>query len=268
MNTKTNWHIAQRGITRAACILILGALVALTMASHPPPTHAGELLAADTLLNADGTLNLRAGASGAIDLRGWNVTLDSTRGPVFEPSDRAPNAPSAVDWNPLGTGMNGTVYALAVIGTDLYVGGWFTTCGGTSGCNFVAKWNGSSWSTLGTGVNSAVNALAVSGTDLYVGGYFTTCGGTGGCNYVAKWNGSSWSTLGTGMDYWVLAFAINGAGMYTGGNFTSAGACHSAAGCNHIARYGTTPTAVTLSSFRANPQPFDLVAWFRQILGH
>jgi hypothetical protein len=69
------------------------------------------------------------------------------------------------------------------------------------------------------------------------------------------------------MGTWVWALAINGAGVYTGGNFTSAGTCNSAAGCNYIARYGNTPTAVTLSSFRANAPTFDLVAWFKQFLG-
>jgi hypothetical protein len=234
MNTKTNWHIAQRGITRAACILILGALVALTMASHPPPTQAGELLAADTMLNPDGTLNLRAGTSGAIDLRGWNVTLDAVRGPVFAPAGQPQNKPTALVWSTLGSGVGSTVRALAVSGTDMYVGGLFTTCGGTSGCNYVAKWNGSSWSTLGSGVGSTVRAFAVSGTDLYVGGDFTTCGGTSGCNYVAKWNGSSWSTLGTGLNNSVQALAVSGTDLFVGGSFTT---CGGTPNCNNIAKW-------------------------------
>ena len=33
-------------------------------------------------------------------------------------------------WSALGTGVNGFVYALAVAGTDVYAGGFFTTAGG------------------------------------------------------------------------------------------------------------------------------------------
>ena len=49
--------------------------------------------------------------------------------------------------------MNGSVYALAVSGTDLYAGGNFTTAGGTQPTR-IAKWNGSAWSALGSGMNS------------------------------------------------------------------------------------------------------------------
>src|SRR5439155_12710388 len=93
-------------------------------------------------------------------------------------------------WSPLGSGTTaplgdpyyagGSVFALAVSGSDLYAGGAFITAGGVS-ANCVAKWNGSSWSALGSGLRgvsySYVYALAVSGSDLYAGGYFTTAGG-------------------------------------------------------------------------------------------
>ena len=47
------------------------------------------------------------------------------------------------NWSALGSGMNRTVYALAVDGAgDLYAGGDFTTAGGVS-ANYIAKWNGS-----------------------------------------------------------------------------------------------------------------------------
>jgi hypothetical protein len=86
--------------------------------------------------------------------------------------------------------MNGSVNALAVSGTDLYAGGYFTTAGGVT-ANRIAKWNGSAWSALGSGMNYPVNALAVSGTDLYAGGSFSTAGGVS-AKSIAKWNGSAW----------------------------------------------------------------------------
>ncbi len=94
--------------------------------------------------------------------------------------------------------MNSTVYALTAIGTDLYVGGAFTTAGGVS-ANKIAKWNGTNWSALGSGMNSTVYALTAIGTDLYAGGFFSSAGGVS-ASRIAKWNGTSWSALGSGMD--------------------------------------------------------------------
>src|SRR5689334_16495690 len=45
-------------------------------------------------------------------------------------------------------GLNGGVQALAVSGTNLYIGGGFAKAGG-SNAFFVAQWNGSKWSALG-----------------------------------------------------------------------------------------------------------------------
>ena len=67
---------------------------------------------------------------------------------------------SDANWAPLGSGMNGSVYSLAVSGGNLYAGGQFTMAGGVSATN-IAEWNGNSWSALGSGVNGAVYALAV-----------------------------------------------------------------------------------------------------------
>src|SRR5262245_65733075 len=54
-------------------------------------------------------------------------------------------------WNALGpTPLNSSVYALAVSGSDVYVGGAFTDAGGNANADYIARWNGSSWKALGT----------------------------------------------------------------------------------------------------------------------
>ena len=72
--------------------------------------------------------------------------------------------------------MNGGVSALAVLGSDLYAGGDFTTAGAIT-ANYIAKWDGTNWSALGSGMNGGVDALTVGGNELYAGGNFTTAGG-------------------------------------------------------------------------------------------
>jgi hypothetical protein len=147
-------------------------------------------------------------------------------------------------WSALGSGMDNTVYALAVSGTDLYAGGTFTyaTNAGPSAVtvNYVAKWNGNAWSALGSGMDYKVLALAVSGTNLYAGGSFTTAGGVA-ANYIAKWNGSTWSALGQGMNGDVYALAVSGTDLYAGGFFTCAtNAGPSAIIVNYIAKWNGT----------------------------
>jgi hypothetical protein len=133
------------------------------------------------------------------------------------------------NWSALGSGMRGllgsfvAVNALAVSGSDLYVGGSFTTAGGNP-ANSIAKWNGngSSWSALGSGMNGDVSALALSGSDLYAAGGFTTAGGIMATN-IARWDGTSWSALGSGIGGYVSALAVSGSDLYAGGGFTTAG---------------------------------------------
>jgi hypothetical protein len=87
-------------------------------------------------------------------------------------------------WSALDSGIpgdfyysGGIVYALAVSGSDLYMGGaYLTMLDGSPGTN-IAKWDGSSWSPLGSGVNGSVSTLAVMGNDLYAGGGFSIAGG-------------------------------------------------------------------------------------------
>jgi hypothetical protein len=126
------------------------------------------------------------------------------------------------NWSSLGGVFNNEPQCLAVSGTDLYVGGSFTTAGGDS-ANRIAKWSASGgWSALGSGTNGNVLSIVVNGTDLYAGGFFTTAGGDS-AYYIAKWDGTNWSPLGSGTNDAVFTFALDGNNLYVGGQFTTAG---------------------------------------------
>jgi hypothetical protein len=136
---------------------------------------------------------------------------------------------NGTSWSALGSGISGAglqglpfVSALAVSGSNVYVGGNFTTAGGDTNANYMAEWDGTNWSALGSGMNNVVAALAVSGSTLYAGGQFTTAG-SGPANYIAQWNGTNWYTLGSGMNNNVSALAVLGSTLYAGGAFTTAG---------------------------------------------
>ena len=158
-------------------------------------------------------------------------------------------------WSGLGAsdvnGVNSYVIAIAVSGSDVYVGGTFSaannSANSTVNASMIAKWNGSAWSALGAtdfnGVNNQVHDIAINGSDVYVGGYFTQAtnseNNTVSTNYVAKWNGTAWSTLGSGDNFGVnspvYALALDGSNLYVGGSFTSVALNNVPA--NYIARW-------------------------------
>jgi hypothetical protein len=85
-------------------------------------------------------------------------------------------------WESLAGGVGGASYVdvLAPVGTELLVGGRFSSAGGTA-VNNVALWNGSSWRPLGTGLTGSsyypVRAASVYAGGIAVGGEFTKAGG-------------------------------------------------------------------------------------------
>lgn len=82
---------------------------------------------------------------------------------------------SGTAWAAVGTGVNGAVRALKLSPDHLnvYVGGAFTTAGGTTR-NRIAKWtiSSSTWSSMGTGFDATVYAIATNagGGMVYAGG--------------------------------------------------------------------------------------------------
>jgi hypothetical protein len=128
-------------------------------------------------------------------------------------------------WSPLGTGLDGTVEALAVSSDDtVYAGGSFTAASGVT-VNRIAAWSDDTWSALGAGVNNTVRALAVSsdGT-VYAGGSFTDASGVAGTSRIAAWSNDAWYALGAGLGDAVQGIAVDDTRglVYAGGFFTEA----------------------------------------------
>jgi hypothetical protein len=137
-------------------------------------------------------------------------------------------------WSSLDTGLTmgnlpasftPSVNALAVHGTDLYVGGYFFKAGNVD-VGHIAKWDGTHWSAVGPGFTDQVQALAFVGSDLYAGGKFAKIYGGDSVKGIAKWNGTAWSSLSvklanafTGYPV-VSAIASSGSDIYAGGYFT------------------------------------------------
>ncbi len=195
-------------------------------------------------LNRNGTLNTPPGFTGSLDPRGWKMQTDPDGTPRFvRESNVAVNTSAPEVPLQSGTGnefwddrfafpqVNNYVSAIAVSGSNIYIGGWFTKVGDVS-ANYVAKWDGSTWSPLGSGMNNYVYALAVIDSNLYAGGLFSTAGGVSASN-IARWNGSGWSPLGSGTSGAVQALAAIGSDLYAGGYFTLAGGVT----VNYVARW-------------------------------
>ncbi len=148
-------------------------------------------------------------------------------------------------WLPVGSGLNGPVYAMEVSGYELYAGGAFTQVVNGATVNRIARWSFSSqrWEALGGGVDGQfmpeVRALAVGlggslssprfWRSVYVGGRFTEATNTDGsktfCRNLMLWDGydNRWDAVGNGVDDEVLALALAGrdyySPLYVGGRF-------------------------------------------------
>ena len=147
------------------------------------------------------------------------------------------------EWDPIfgNPGVDGPVDTMLVWDPDdtgpeatfLYVGGRFTTAGG-SPANQIARWSSTGgWSAMADGFDKQVAALAVfndgTGEALYAGGQFDFSGSRP-IKYIAKWTGSNWvslnlnSNLSGGTDttqIWDMAPFDDGTGMalYIAGDF-------------------------------------------------
>ena len=168
-----------------------------------------------------GDFSNAAGIATADYLAKWNGTTWSGLG-SFKGTDGA---------------LNGEVYAMTVMGADLYVGGNFTNTAGIATADWVSRWTGSAWAAMGSNgsgngaLSLQVFALASSNGSVYVGGQFLNAAGIAAADYIAKWTlaGNTWSALGSNgsgngaLNSRVAALAMSGSSLYVGGYFTNAG---------------------------------------------
>ncbi|HYE58330.1 MAG TPA: hypothetical protein VD948_07475, partial [Rhodothermales bacterium] len=184
------------------------------------------------VLDAEG--QLLPGATGSFSAEGFSLAYGPDGAPRFVRTSVPANTWStAFPFKPL----NGTVTAIAISGSDVYVGGTFTNAGGNTSADRIARWDGTAWNALGSGLNGTVSAIAISDSDLYVGGSFTDAGGNTNADRIARWDGTSWNALGSGLGSTVTAIAFSGSNVYVGGEFTNAGGNTSA---DRIARWDGT----------------------------
>jgi hypothetical protein len=133
-------------------------------------------------------------------------------------------------WSPLGGGLSGNVWVLAIYDGKLIVGGDFSSAGGVPATSGIACWDGAAWSSLGGGVlldsssNSSgkVYALAVYNGELIAGGVFAEAGDVPAHN-IARWDGAKWQAMGSGVDGKVYALTVFSDELAVGGDFSIAG---------------------------------------------
>jgi hypothetical protein len=165
---------------------------------------------------------------------GAGTALSTIRGIAKLNSDGDLDTSWAPDPDP--DGPHGSVYALAVSGSSVYVGGDFSSIGGQPRASIAAldaaTGNATAWNPHPSAVNSGgIYAIAVTGSMVYVGGEFLSIGGQSRNGLAAldgtTGNATAWdpkpiepeSCGGTG----VGRLTVSGSLVYVGGCFDSIG---------------------------------------------
>ncbi|HTP07785.1 MAG TPA: hypothetical protein VMP08_06015 [Anaerolineae bacterium] len=243
---KNNRRFRQMWTWLTLMVLMIGSLGVtppVTYARSIEPAPRSSLRPIGTLLNPDGTLNLRSGYSGSLDVHGWRMTTTADGTPRFIAAGAdAPHKPDIAGdewWDgefQLGVaepGYAAYVYAITVSGKDVYFGGYFSRAGGINANNIV-RYNTTTqhWYPLGDGTTGTVNAILISGNTMYVG---CSCNDVSGIPVggIARWNitAQSWSGVGAYLTSSngqfsgvVNALALDGGGrLIVGGYFDHAG---------------------------------------------
>jgi hypothetical protein len=125
-------------------------------------------------------------------------------------------------WQPMASGLVGTVQGLAAVGTQLYAVGTFVLSGAGSLVSRAADWTGSFWEAMGTGLDNWGNTATAFNNALYVGGNFSSAGNASGSvtsPHIVRWEGKKWQVLGSAPSGPVKALWNTGTGLVVGGQF-------------------------------------------------
>ncbi len=132
------------------------------------------------------------------------------------------------EWQALGEGLNGKVWALgAGENGQIYAGGDFRKSG-TTDLRGLACWNGSTWEPLGNGIQGDIRSLAVLDGRVFVGGTFGMVDGMEVDN-IAAWNiaEKKWERAGNGLTGDLLpgvdVLRVIGGRLFAGGFFRRSG---------------------------------------------
>ncbi len=125
-------------------------------------------------------------------------------------------------WSRMGTGVDDTVFALAVAPDgSLYAGGAFTAAGGVQATR-VARRDGTGWSALGEGLPEFVRSLVVAPDGTPYAAIEAPSETLFLAGRVARWTGGTWQARGEDFDFPVFALATTPGGtLYAAGWFTT-----------------------------------------------
>lgn len=186
----------------------------------------------ESILKADGSLDLERGFEGSLSIKGWRMAIGPDGGPRFVRDDAPPPALMGADDHVEGDefwddrfgppGVDGPVHALYIHQGMLYVGGRFLFAGSAL-ANNIARWDGATWLTMETGVSGSVYAITARANMIIVGGGFASAGPEVAKN-IAQWDVATerWSRLGSdyeGLNDTVYTLLTVGTDVYVGGRF-------------------------------------------------
>jgi hypothetical protein len=160
------------------------------------------------------------------------------------------------NWHPAGVAGTNTpaIRTLAISGTQVYIGGVFTSIGGKSRDKLaeidIASGTATDWN-AGALSNGSVAALALSGNTLFVGGGFQGIGCFSSRQGLAALDATTGAVLSWQADIQngasVDAMKVSGSTLYVGGSFNSVGGQSR----NRLAAINTSTAAV--ESWNPNP---------------
>jgi hypothetical protein len=180
-------------------------------------------------------------------------------GGTFTNAGGNPNADFLAVWdgakwgtvcNATGPAIGGTVFALQIVGSTIYVGGAFADAAGLADADALVACDlgtGAAKGTVGPnlGINGPVYALtADSSGALYAGGGFSNVAGIPGADAVARYAGGAWHAMGSGpgpgggaLDTFVRSLTASGTNVYVGTDSLNIAGIPQA---DHVARWNGT----------------------------